>query len=158
MVLNLTPFPVSRIIFYSIWIRASIINASYSAQMLNLSRILNCFSRRFDKVVFNLKLWNLVDSDVPSQLRTCENRRLNYNHRQKCWEGCLFYLFFFFLPNPWPNVDQKVNVCARNCSVMFQHWIGERGIFSKRENSLFSGLKWTTVKLYNLPKYVCLWL
>ena len=30
--------------------------------MLNLSRILDCFSRRFDKVVFNLKLWNLVDS------------------------------------------------------------------------------------------------
>ena len=35
---------------------------------------------------------------------------------------------------------------------------GGRGIFSKRENSLFSGLKWTTVKLYNLPNYFCLWL
>ena len=33
---------------------------------------------------------------------------------------------------------------------------GRRGIFSKRENSLFWGLKWTTVKLYNLPNYfVC---
>ena len=36
-------------------------------QMLNLSRIFNCFGRRFDKVVFKLKLSNLVDSDVPSQ-------------------------------------------------------------------------------------------
>ena len=35
-------------------------------QMLNLSRILDCFSRTFDKVVFNLKLSNLVDSDVLS--------------------------------------------------------------------------------------------
>ena len=36
-------------------------------QMLNLRRIFDCFSRRFDKVVFNLKLLNLVDSDVPSK-------------------------------------------------------------------------------------------
>ena len=35
---------------------------------------------------------------------------------------------------------------------------GGRGIFSKRENSLFPGLKWTTVKLYSLPNYFCLWL
>ena len=35
-------------------------------QMLNLSRIFDCFSRRFDKVVFNLKLSNLVHSDVLS--------------------------------------------------------------------------------------------
>ena len=35
---------------------------------------------------------------------------------------------------------------------------GGRGIFSKRENSLFSGLKWTTVKLHSLPNYFCLWL
>ena len=32
--------------------------------MLNLTRILNGFSRRFGKVVFNVKLSNLVDSDV----------------------------------------------------------------------------------------------
>ena len=32
-----------------------------------------------------------------------------------------FYLFFSFLPRPWPNVDQNVNVCARNCSVISQH-------------------------------------
>ena len=36
-------------------------------QMLNLSQISDCFSRRFDKVVFNSKLSNLVDSDVSSQ-------------------------------------------------------------------------------------------
>ena len=36
-------------------------------QMLNLSRIFDCFSRRFNKVVFNLKLLNSVDSHVPSQ-------------------------------------------------------------------------------------------
>ena len=36
-------------------------------QMLNLSGIFYCFSRRFDEVVFNLKLSNLVDSDVPSK-------------------------------------------------------------------------------------------
>ena len=36
-------------------------------QMLNLSRNFNCFSRRFDKVVFDLKLSSLVDSDVQSQ-------------------------------------------------------------------------------------------
>ena len=24
-------------------------------------------------------------------------------------------------PHPWPNVDQNVNVCARNCSVICQH-------------------------------------
>ena len=33
-------------------------------QVLNLSRIFDCFSRRFNKVVFNLKLSNLVDSHV----------------------------------------------------------------------------------------------
>ena len=36
-------------------------------QMFNLSRSFDRFSRRFDKVLFNLKLSNLVDSDVPSQ-------------------------------------------------------------------------------------------
>ena len=36
-------------------------------QMLNLSQIFDCFRRRFDEVVFNLKLSNLIDSDVPSQ-------------------------------------------------------------------------------------------
>ena len=43
-------------------------------QILNLSRIFNCFSRRFDKVVFNLKLPNLVDSVVPSQSSYLSNQ------------------------------------------------------------------------------------
>ena len=30
-------------------------------------------------------------------------------------------------PRPWPNVDQNVNVCARNCSVISLHWIGGTG-------------------------------
>ena len=35
-----------------------------------LNQMLCCFSRRFDKVVFNLKLSNLVDSDVPYRSST----------------------------------------------------------------------------------------
>ena len=53
-------------------------------QMLNLlvSGIFDCFSRRFDKVVFNLKLSNLVDSHLKAvtsriKLGTCEVRLLN---------------------------------------------------------------------------------
>ena len=30
-------------------------------------------------------------------------------------------------PCPWPNVDQNVNVCAPNCSVISQHWIEGTG-------------------------------
>ena len=30
-------------------------------------------------------------------------------------------------PRPWPNVDQNVNVCACNCSVISQHWTGGTG-------------------------------
>ena len=52
--------------------------------MLNLSQIFDCFSRRFDKVVFNLKLSHLVDSTshlkaVTSRVKlgACENRRLS---------------------------------------------------------------------------------
>ena len=47
-----------------------IINALHifgTCEMLNLTRILNGFSRRFGKVVFNVKLSNLVDSDVAPQ-------------------------------------------------------------------------------------------
>ena len=29
--------------------------------------------------------------------------RKGYNHSQKCWEGCPFYLFFSFLPSPAPG-------------------------------------------------------
>ena len=56
-------------------------------QMLNLRRIFDCFSRRFVKVAFDLKLSNLVDSfpiskqlplELNCKLGTCENRRLNW--------------------------------------------------------------------------------
>ena len=40
-------------------------------QMLNLSRIFVCVSRRFDKVVFNLKLSNDVDSASHLKAVTC---------------------------------------------------------------------------------------
>ena len=51
----------------------------------------------------------------------------------------LFHLFFSFLPSPLAQYSANVNICARNCSVISQHWIGQgrRGIFRKRENSLF---------------------
>ena len=41
-----------------------------------------------------------------------------YNHCHKCWESCSFYLFFPSFPRPWPNIEQKFNVCGRNCSVV----------------------------------------
>ena len=55
-------------------------------QMLNLSSIFVCVSRRFDKVVFNLKLSNLVDSASHLKAATsriklpgkCENRQLSW--------------------------------------------------------------------------------
>ena len=69
----------------------------------------------------------------------CDARGGSYNHRQKCWKGCFFTSFFPSSSRPWPNVQQNVNICARNCPVISQHWIGQgrRGIFRKRENSLF---------------------
>ena len=33
----------------------------------------------------------------------------------------LFTSSFPSSPHPWPNVDQNVNVCAGNCSVISQH-------------------------------------
>ena len=54
-------------------------------RMLNLSSIFVCVSPRFDKVVFNLKLSNLVDSAshlkaVTSRIKLgkCENRQLSW--------------------------------------------------------------------------------
>ena len=54
-------------------------------QMLNLlvSGIFDCFSRRFDKVVFNLKLSNLVDSHLKAvtsriKLGTCVTLQLSW--------------------------------------------------------------------------------
>ena len=41
-------------------------------------------------------------------------------------------------PRPWSNVDQNVDVCARNCSFISQHWIGGTGdIYQKRKLSFF---------------------
>ena len=45
-------------------------------QMLNLSRIFDCLSRRFGKVVFNLKMSNLVHSDVPTQSSYLSHRHM----------------------------------------------------------------------------------
>ena len=36
---------------------------------LNIEPKSDCFSRRFGKVVFNLKLSNLIDSDVTSHMQ-----------------------------------------------------------------------------------------
>ena len=33
----------------------------------------------------------------------------------------LFTSSFPSSPRPWPNVDQNVNVCAGNCSLISQH-------------------------------------
>ena len=39
-------------------------------QMSNQSRIFDCFSRRFGKVVSNLQLSNLIDSDLASHAQS----------------------------------------------------------------------------------------
>ena len=85
-------------------------------QILNLSRIFDCFSRRFNKVVFNLKLSNLVDSDlhlkaVTSRIKwgTCENRRLS-------WIMITVRTSLVNLPIPenllitWPYTDRPIVV------------------------------------------------
>ena len=36
-------------------------------------------------------------------------------------KAATFYLFFPSFPGPWPNVEQNINVCAQNCSVICQH-------------------------------------
>ena len=62
---------------------------------------------------------------LTSSLKTgqshCDACGESYNQRQKCWEGCFFTSFFPSSPRPWPNVQQNVNICARNCSVISQH-------------------------------------
>ena len=67
----------------------------------------------------------------------------------KTWKPSVVgYGYFLELP----NVEQNIDVCARNNNIVLLHQK------RKRENSLFWGLKWTTIKLYNLPTYFCLWL
>ena len=46
----------------------------------------------------------------------CLRRKLQSS--SKVLGRLLFYLFFSFIPRPWPNVEQNVNICARNCSVI----------------------------------------
>ena len=48
-------------------------------------------------------------------------------------------------PRPWSNVDQNVNVCALNCSVISQHCIeGTGDIWKKRKLSNGLLLSYTT--------------
>ena len=74
--------------------------------------------------------------------------------------GRLPFLPLLFLPPPAPGpMLIKTLMFVRVIVLLYPNIEqGARGIFSKRENSLFSGLKWTTVKLYSLPNYFCLWL
>ena len=74
--------------------------------------------------------------------------------------GRLPFLPLLFLPPPAPGPMLIKTLMFVHVIVLLYPNIeqGERGIFRKRENSLFSGLKWTTVKLYSLPNYFCLWL
>ena len=67
--------------------------------------------------------------------------------------GRLPFLPLLFLPPPAPGPMLIKTLMFVHVIVLLYPNIeqGGRGIFSKRENSLFSGLKWTTVKLYNLP-------
>ena len=54
-----------------------------------------------------------------------KKQQLSYNYyRRKCWESC--YFLPFSSPRPWPNTEQNVYVCARDCSVISQQWIGRQ--------------------------------
>ena len=70
-------------------------------------------------------------------------------------KGVFFFTSFFSLPSPAPGpmLSKTLFFVDPNCSVISQHWMGGRGIFSKRENFPSWRWKWTTVKLYNLPNY-----
>ena len=72
--------------------------------------------------------------------------------------GRMPFLPLLFLPPPAPGpMLIKTLMFVRVIVLLYPNIEqGGRGIFSKRENSLFSGLKWTTVKLYSLPNYFCL--
>ena len=74
--------------------------------------------------------------------------------------GRLPFLLLLFLPPlaPGPMLIKMLMFVRVNVPLYPKIEYGGRGKFRKRENSLFSGLKWTTVKLYNLPNYFCLWL
>ena len=65
-----------------------------------------------------------------------KKQQLSYNYyRRKCWEGC--YFLPFSSPRPWPNTEQNVYVCARDCSVISQQWIGRQERYLAKERTLF---------------------
>ena len=43
----------------------------------------------------------------------------------------------FSSPRRWPNTGQNVNVCARDCSVISQLWIGRQERYLAKERTLF---------------------
>ena len=67
--------------------------------------------------------------------------------------GRMPFLPLLFLPPPTPGPMLIKTLMFVRAIVLFYLNIeqGGRWIFSKRENSPFSGLKWTTVQFYNLP-------
>ena len=78
-------------------------------------------------------------------------------------KAAIFYLLFSRLsPAPGPMLS-KTLMFVPVIVLLYSNikYAGGRGggreIFSKRERkTLFWGLKWTTVKFYNLPNYFCL--
>ena len=108
-------------------------------------------SKKLDRQQEKATLYHMTDREVslsyfvlPGKLYLLVGPRpgtRTYSHRQKCWKArLLLSTSFFSLPSfthPWSNVEEKFNVCTRNCS----------GIFSKRGNSLFLRIKMDQVKL-----------
>ena len=123
--------------------------------LLSLGRLYktkrNNQSKKLDRQQEKATLYHMTDREVslsyfvlPGKLYLLVGPRpgtRTYSHRQKCWKARLLLLTSFFsLPSftrLWPNVEEKFNVCTRNCS----------GIFSKRGNSLFLRIKMDQVKL-----------
>ena len=72
--------------------------------------------------------------------------------------GRLPFLPLLFLPPPAPGpMLIKTLMFVRVIVLLYPNIEqGGRGIFSKRENSLFSGLKWTAVKLHVQPSQLLL--
>ena len=79
----------------------------------------------------------------------------NLQSSSKVLGRLLLFTSFFSLPPPTrPIIEQNFNVCVRNCSVIYPNidW-GDGEYLTKVKTLFFWGLKWTTVKLYNLPNY-----
>ena len=116
--------------------------------------------------IYLLVVWDLMLCYV--SFNHCENWWMVMNNNHLFYKlqssskvlGRLPFLPLLFLPPPAPGpMLIKTLMFVRVIVLLYPNIEqGGRGIFSKRENSLFSGLKWTTVKLYSLPNYFCLWL